>query len=155
MQKRCLALVALLLIRTASSAQTGLIAQTGPAVAYLDPARPMAERIHDLISRMTLEEKVSQMMNTSPAIDRLGIPAYNWWNEGLHGVARTGIHATVFPQAIGMAATFDKPALFKMATFTSTEARAIHNEYLRRGDRGIYTGLTFWTPNINIFRDPP
>ena len=154
MQKRCLALVALLLIRTASSAQTGLIAQTGPAVAYLDPARPMAERIHDLISRMTLEEKVSQMMNTSPAIDRLGIPAYNWWNEGLHGVARTGIHATVFPQAIGMAATFDKPALFKMATFTSTEARAIHNEYLRRGDRGIYTGLTFWTPNINIFMDP-
>ncbi|HEY4334928.1 MAG TPA: glycoside hydrolase family 3 C-terminal domain-containing protein [Puia sp.] len=129
----------------------GLAAQTLP---YRDPGLPIPERIHDLIGRMTLEEKVSQMMNRSPAIDRLGIPAYNWWNEGLHGVARTGIHATVFPQAIGMAATFDKEALLLTATMVSTEARAIHNEYLRRGERDIYEGLTFWSPNINIFRDP-
>jgi beta-glucosidase len=103
---------------------------------------------------MTLEEKVSQMMNGSPAIDRLGIPAYNWWSEGLHGVARTGKHATVFPQAIGNAATFDQPNLQRMATMISTEARAIHHQYEREGHRDIYEGLTFWSPNINIFRDP-
>jgi beta-glucosidase len=113
-----------------------------------------SQRALALLSRMTLEEKVSQMMNTSPAIDRLGIPAYNWWNEGLHGVARTGKHATVFPQAIGNAATFDWPAVQKMADMISTEARAIHNQYLSEGKRDIYEGLTFWSPNINIFRDP-
>lgn len=121
---------------------------------FQDTSLPMYTRILDLISRMTLDEKVSQMMNHSPAIDRLGIPAYDWWNEGLHGVARSGMHATVFPQAIGLAATFDKEAMFQMASITSTEARAIHNEYLRKGSRDIYQGLTFWTPNINIFRDP-
>jgi beta-glucosidase len=114
----------------------------------------MSTRILDLIGRMTLEEKVSQMMSHSPAIDRLGIPAYDWWNEGLHGVARSGMHATVFPQAIGLAATFDKEAMLQMASITSTEARAIHNAYLSKGSRDIYQGLTFWTPNINIFRDP-
>jgi len=122
--------------------------------AYLNPQLPMEVRIKDLLKRMTLEEKVSQMMNGSPAIDRLGIPAYNWWNEGLHGVARTGKHATVFPQAIGNAATFDQPNLQQMATMISTEARAIHHQYEREGHRDIYEGLTFWSPNINIFRDP-
>ena len=121
---------------------------------YKDPSRPMADRIHDLLGRLTLEEKVSQMMNRSPAIPRLDIPAYNWWNEGLHGVARTHMHTTVFPQAIGLAATFDKEAMFTMADITSTEARAIHHEYEREGKHDIYEGLTFWTPNINIFRDP-
>jgi beta-glucosidase len=122
--------------------------------AWLNPQLPMAVRINNLLRRMTLEEKVSQMMNGSPAIDRLGIPAYNWWNEGLHGVARTGKHATVFPQAIGNAATFDQPNLQRMATMISTEARAIHHQYEREGHRDIYEGLTFWSPNINIFRDP-
>jgi beta-glucosidase len=142
---------------TATQATATQARATGPAgdtLRYKDASLPMAERIHDLIGRMTLEEKVSQMMNRSPAISRLDVPAYNWWNEGLHGVARSSLHATVFPQAIGMAATFDKEALFKMASITSTEARAMHNEYLRRGQRDIYEGLTFWTPNINIFRDP-
>jgi len=112
------------------------------------------QRVNDLVGRLTLAEKVSQMLNASPAIDRLGIPAYNWWNEALHGVARTGLKTTVFPQAIGLAATFDKDAMLTMATMTSDEARAVHQEYVRRGERGIYQGLTFWTPNINIFRDP-
>jgi len=96
--------------------------------AYLNPQLPLAVRVSDLLRRMTLEEKVSQMMNGSPAIDRLGIPAYNWWSEGLHGVARTGKHATVFPQAIGNAATFDQPNLQRMAAMISTEARAIHHQ---------------------------
>jgi beta-glucosidase len=122
--------------------------------AYLNPQLPLGVRVRDLLSRMTLEEKVSQMMNGSPAIDRLGIPAYNWWSEGLHGVARTGKHATVFPQAIGNAATFDQPNLQRMAAMISTEARAIHHQYEREGHRDIYEGLTFWSPNINIFRDP-
>lgn len=121
---------------------------------YKDVTKTFAERAQDLVSRMTLEEKVSQMMNNSPAIDRLDIPAYNWWNEGLHGVARTSKHATVFPQAIGNAATFDEPNLQNMASMISTEARALHNEFVREGKRGIYEGLTFWSPNINIFRDP-
>ena len=121
---------------------------------YLNPGLPLQERVADLLKRMTLEEKVSQMMNKSVGIDRLHIPAYNWWNEGLHGVARTGKHATVFPQAIGNAATFDKEGLLEMARMISTEARAIHHQYEREGKRDIYEGLTFWSPNINIFRDP-
>jgi beta-glucosidase len=102
---------------------------------------------------MTLQEKVSQMVHDAPAIERLGIPSYNWWNECLHGVARAGI-ATVFPQAIGMAATWDTPLVKRMAEATSDEARAKHHQFVRQGDRRIYKGLTFWTPNINIFRDP-
>ncbi len=124
------------------------------AYPFQNPDLPLDQRVNDLVGRLTLAEKVSQMLNASPAIDRLGIPAYNWWNEALHGVARTGLKTTVFPQAIGMAATFDKDAMLTMATMTSDEARAVHQEYVRRGERGIYQGLTFWTPNINIFRDP-
>jgi beta-glucosidase len=102
---------------------------------------------------MTLEEKVSQMMNAAPAIERLGIPEYEWWNESLHGVARAGF-ATVFPQAIGLAATWNTSLMAQVADVISTEARAKHHEFVRRNERGRYQGLTFWSPNINIFRDP-
>jgi len=110
-------------------------------------------KIKDLISKMTLEEKVSQLLYKSPAIERLGIAEYNWWNECLHGVARAGI-ATVFPQAIALAATFDDILIEEIATAISDEARAKHNEAVKCGNLGQYWGLTFWTPNINIFRDP-
>ncbi|URM36460.1 glycoside hydrolase family 3 C-terminal domain-containing protein [Flavobacterium anhuiense] len=113
------------------------------------------ERVENLVSQLTLEEKVAQMLNAAPAIPRLGIPAYDWWNETLHGVARTPFKTTVFPQAIAMAATFDKNSLFKMADYSALEGRAIYNkavELNRTNER--YLGLTYWTPNINIFRDP-
>ena len=106
-----------------------------------------------LVSQMTIQEKITQMLYQSPAIERLGIPAYNWWNEALHGVARAGI-ATMFPQAIGMAATFDENLLHQVADIVSTEGRAKFNAFSRKGDRDIYKGITFWAPNINIFRDP-
>lgn len=122
---------------------------------FRNPDLDMEIRIKDLISRLTLEEKVSMMKHQSPAIERLGVPAYNWWNEALHGVARTNEKVTVFPQAIGMAATFDTEALQKMGDIASSEGRALFNEDLRNGKTGsIYRGLTYWTPNINIFRDP-
>ncbi|MDR0784841.1 MAG: glycoside hydrolase family 3 C-terminal domain-containing protein [Treponema sp.] len=111
------------------------------------------ERIKNLITDMTLEEKVSQLTYTSAAIPRLGIPEYNWWNECLHGVARAGL-ATVFPQAIALAATFDEDFVGRVASAISDEARAKYNEAVKRGNRGQYWGLTFWTPNVNIFRDP-
>jgi len=120
---------------------------------YLDPDRDFESRAADLVSRMTLEEKVSQMQNSAAAIPRLGVPAYDWWNEALHGVARAG-GATVFPQAIAMAATFDTPLMHEIATTISDEARAKHHEFLRHDQHGRYQGLTFWSPNINIFRDP-
>lgn len=120
---------------------------------FKDPTLPVEKRVDDLVSRMTLEEKVAQMQNAAAGIERLGVPEYEWWNEALHGVARAGI-ATVFPQAIGLAATFDEKIVWQVADATSTEARAKHHEYVRRGERGRYKGLTFWTPNINIFRDP-
>jgi beta-glucosidase len=120
---------------------------------YKDPTLPIEKRVDDLISRMTLEEKVSQMMNASRAVERLGIPEYEWWNEGLHGVARAG-YATVFPQAIGLAATWNTNLMHEVADVISTEARAKHHEFARRGERGRYKGLTYWSPNINIFRDP-
>jgi beta-glucosidase len=120
---------------------------------YKDPSAPLDRRVDDLLSRMTLEEKVSQLMNDSAAIPRLGVPAYNWWNECLHGVARAG-RATVFPEPIGIASTWDTKLMFRVATAISDEARAKNNEFLRRGEHEIYQGLTFWTPNINIFRDP-
>ena len=121
---------------------------------YLDPDRPLAERVQDLIAHLTLKEKVSQMTHEAAAIPRLGIPAYNFWSEGLHGVARSG-RATVFPQAIGMAATWDRDLIDRVASAISDEARAKYHEALRRhGSTGIYQGLTFWSPNINIFRDP-
>jgi len=110
-------------------------------------------KIKELISQMTLEEKVSQLFYKSPAIERLGIPEYNWWNECLHGVARAGV-ATVFPQAIALAATFDDALVGRIADAISDEARAKYNEAIKQGNRGQYWGLTFWTPNINIFRDP-
>lgn len=112
-------------------------------------------RAKDIVSRLTLEEKVAQMMDIAPAIPRLGIPAYNWWNETLHGVARSKDTVTVFPQAIGMAATFSKEALKRMGEICAIEARAIYNQALKENKHGErYKGLTFWTPNINIFRDP-
>ncbi len=123
------------------------------APAYLDLKRSFEERAADLVSRMTLEEKVSQMQNSAPAIPRLGVPAYDWWNEALHGVARAG-QATVFPQAIGLSATFDTALMSQVATAISDEARAKYNEFERHDMHGRYEGLTFWSPNINIFRDP-
>ncbi|MBW1298914.1 glycoside hydrolase family 3 protein [Aquimarina litoralis] len=120
---------------------------------YRDPKLSASERANDLISHMTLSEKVSQMRYDAPAIERLGVPAYNWWNECLHGVARAG-KATVFPQAIGMGATWNAPLLFDVGTVISDEARAKHHRFIKENRRGIYQGLTFWTPNINIFRDP-
>jgi beta-glucosidase len=124
-----------------------------PAPPYLNPDADVAARARDLVARMTLDEKVSQLMDQSPAIPRLGVPAYGWWNECLHGVARAGI-ATVFPQAIGLAATFDPPLVGEMAQAIANEARAKHHQFVREGQRGRYQGLTFWSPNINIFRDP-
>jgi beta-glucosidase len=114
---------------------------------------PLEQRVDDLLSRMTLEEKISQMMNGSPAIERLGIPEYNWWGEALHGVARAGL-ATVFPQAIGLGATWDEDMMFRVSTAISDEARAKHHDFVRNDKRFIYQGLTMWSPNINIFRDP-
>ncbi len=111
------------------------------------------DRAAHLVSQMTLDEKVSQIVFESPAIERLDIPRYNWWNECLHGVGRAGV-ATVFPQAIGLAATWDPDLILRVATAIADEARAKHHQALRRGFSGIYTGLTFWSPNINIFRDP-
>ncbi len=120
---------------------------------FQDPTKTISERVDDLIGRMTLEEKVYQLMYNAPAIDRLGIPQYNWWNECLHGVARAG-RATVFPQAIGMAATWDPDLMFRVGEVISTEARAKYNAFTAAGNRERYQGLTFWTPNVNIFRDP-
>lgn len=135
-----------------------LVLQLVPAqqtweLPYLNPELSLDARVNDLVSRMTLEEKISQMMNAAPAIDRLGIPAYEWWNECLHGVGRAGL-ATVFPQAIGLGATWDEDLVFRVSTAISDEARAKHHEFVRNGSRARYQGLTFWTPNINIFRDP-
>lgn len=113
----------------------------------------VAARIDDLLGRMTLSEKISQLTNKSAAIPRLGIAEYDWWNEALHGVARAGL-ATVFPQAVAMAATWNAPLLREIGDAVSTEARAKYNDALRHGERGTYHGLTFWSPNINIFRDP-
>ena len=111
------------------------------------------ERARELVSKMTLEEKLARMRYDAPAIERLGVPAYNWWNECLHGVARQGC-ATVFPQAIGLASSFNTELMHKVATAISDEARAKYNEFKRFGSTEQYQGLTFWSPNINIFRDP-
>jgi len=117
------------------------------------PSQPLDDRVADLLSRMTLEEKISQMVYNSPAIDRLGITPYNWWSECLHGVARSG-RATVYPQAIGLAATFDRDLIFRIGTAISDEGRAMFHAATAKGFYRQYGGLTFWTPNINIFRDP-
>jgi beta-glucosidase len=142
-------LIAALLL--CGAAATRLAAQTPD---YQNQDLPFDVRARDLVSRMTLEEKVSQMQDTAPAIKRLGVPAYGWWNEALHGVARSGL-ATSFPQAIGLAAMWDDPLMHQMATAISDEARAKYQDYLRRnGLTDRYQGLTFWSPNINLFRDP-
>jgi len=128
-------------------------ASAADAQPWLDTGKPFDERAAALVAEMTLEEKAAQMQNDTPAIERLGVPAYDWWNEALHGVARAGA-ATVFPQAIGMAATFDVPLMDEVSRTISDEARAKHHRFLREGQHGRYQGLTFWSPNINIFRDP-
>jgi beta-glucosidase len=120
---------------------------------FLDHTRSIEERVDDVVARMTFEEKVSQMGSNAPAIERLGIPKYNWWNEALHGVGRAGL-ATVFPQVIGLASTWNADLIYQMATAISDEGRAKHHEAIRNGVHSEYTGLTYWSPNINIFRDP-
>ena len=123
------------------------------AMPFMNSALPIDKRVNDIISRMTLEEKVSQLVDRSAAIPRLNIPFYDWWNEGLHGIARSG-YATMFPQAIGNAATWDAPLFKKIGTVVSTEARAKYNDALKHNNHERYYGLTIWSPNINIFRDP-
>src|SRR6266700_4066766 len=120
----------------ASQGQSTSAAKETASASYLDTTLPIPQRVNDLVSRLTLEEKVSQMQDVAPAIPRLGIPAYNWWNEALHGVARSGL-ATSFPQAIGLAATWDDSLIFQMATVISDEARAKHHEYVRQGSRFV------------------
>lgn len=130
-------------------------AQQANTFSFQNTSLSFEQRVNDLVSRMTLEEKVAQMLNAAPAIPRLGVPAYDWWNEVLHGVARTPFKVTVYPQAIAMAAGFDTNALFTMADYSAMEGRAIHNKAIQLGrEKERYLGLTYWTPNINIFRDP-
>ena len=147
MRLRCLSAVSLFSLLLASA----FLQAQSPA--YLNPKLPAAERAHDLVSRMTLDEKASQLEDWAPSIPRLGVPDYETWNEALHGVARAG-YATVFPQAIGMAATWDTKIVQAMGDVVSDEARAKYNLAQREGNRRIFYGLTFWSPNINIFRDP-
>lgn len=135
------------------AAVPALQAHAADARPWLDTTRSFEDRAAALVAQMTLEEKAAQMQNDSPAIERLGLPAYDWWNEALHGVARAG-GATVFPQAIGMAASFDIPLMDQVSAAISDEARAKHHRFLAEGKHGRYQGLTFWSPNINIFRDP-
>ncbi len=125
----------------------------GADYPFQDPSLPIDQRVSDLVGRMTAEEKISQMSMTAAAIPRLGIPEYTWWNEGLHGIARSG-HATVFPQAIGLAATWDTNLLHSVGDTVATEARAKYSDAIAHGNHRIYFGLTIWSPNINIFRDP-
>ncbi|HVR23326.1 MAG TPA: glycoside hydrolase family 3 C-terminal domain-containing protein [Candidatus Polarisedimenticolia bacterium] len=126
---------------------------TGRDLVFRDPLQTPEDRAADLVGRLTLEEKVLQMQNAAPAIARLDIPPYDWWNEALHGVARAG-RATVFPQAIGLAATWDTDLIHSVSDVISTEARAKYNEAQRNGNYRRYYGLTFWSPNVNVFRDP-
>ena len=144
MEKKLFFIVPLAFLLNLAQAQTP---------GFLNTSLPIDARVKDLVSRLTTDEKVHQMLNNSPAIPRLGIPAYNWWNEALHGVARSGV-ATIFPQAIGLAACFDDSLAFREASAISDEARAMYNAAVRNGNTVQYGGLTFWTPNINIFRDP-
>ena len=127
--------------------------KTAGTMPYRNPALPIEQRVDDLVGRMTLEEKVSQLIDRASAIPRLNIPTYNWWNEGLHGIARSG-YATLFPQAIGNAATWDAPLVNRIGAVISTEARAKYNDAIRHDVHDRYYGLTIWSPNINIFRDP-
>jgi len=120
---------------------------------YKDKSLSAQERAEDITERLTLEEQASQLKYDAPAVERLGIPSYNWWSEGLHGVARAGT-ATMFPQAIGLAAMFDEDTMKQVGRVISDEARAKYNEYSAHGDHDIYKGLCLWSPNVNIFRDP-
>ncbi len=152
---RSLAIVVLLIfsvgVRDRAPAQNR---DNKPEPAYLNPSLPIDQRVDDLVSRMTMEEKASQLVHQAAAIPRLQVPAYNWWSEALHGVAFAG-KATVFPEPIGLAASWDAPLIREMADVIGTEARAKHNEAVQNGHGGdIMRGLTFWSPNINIFRDP-
>ena len=130
-----------------------ILSGCGNQPAYKNSNLSPEERAEDLLQQLTLEEKVALMMDNSKPVERLGIKPYNWWNEALHGVARAG-KATVFPQAIAMAATFDDDALYETFTMVSDEARAKYHQYQKNKEYDRYKGLTFWTPNINIFRDP-
>ena len=156
-EKWCLASIKCVTVVLAGLAFGGslLLAQNAlsPSSApYLNPALPTDQRVDDLISRMTLEEKASQLVNQARAIPRLGVPAYDWWSESLHGVAVNG--TTEFPEPVGLASTFDAPAIHEMAVAISTEARIKHAQAVRAGHSNIFEGLDFWAPNINIFRDP-
>jgi beta-glucosidase len=156
MNEHRIRVVAVLLLASLLWTVCGSFAQTAQSASippYLDPSQAIAVRVDDLISRMTLEEKASQLVNQARAIPRLRVPEYDWWSEALHGVARAGT-ATVFPEPIGLAATFDDPLIHEMAVVIGTEARAKHNQAVRAGRRDIMEGLDFWSPNINIFRDP-
>ncbi len=134
---------------TSAYAQQG--SDTSSPPLYLDPKAPVDRRVDDLVSRMTFEEKASQVVHRAAAIPRLQVPAYNWWTEALHGVLTTP--TTVFPEPIGLAASFDVPLVHEMAVVIGTEARAKHHEQIRQGIfQGV--GLDFWSPNVNIFRDP-
>ena len=149
MRLKLVAFTGLLLLVICSST----FGQKKSDLPYLNTKLAVEDRVEDLVSRMTMKEKVTQLFNHAEAIERLGVPAYDWWNECLHGVARAG-KATVFPQAIGLSATFDQDLMFRVADAISDEARAKHHNFVANNVRSIYTGLTFWTPNINIFRDP-
>jgi beta-glucosidase len=120
---------------------------------FHDPALSISARVDDLVARLTLPEKINQLLHENNAVERLGVPAYNWWNEACHGVGRNG-RATVFPQVIGLAATWNRALIQQIATIVADEARAKHHAAVAAGHRGQYQGLTFWTPNVNIFRDP-
>ena len=163
MRLRCCSIVAVLLLLTFARAQAPAPSdppaptqeQIGAAAAmpFRNPDLPIQQRVDDLVSRLTLDEKVSQVIDRAGPIPRLDIPAYNWWNEGLHGIARSGF-ATMFPQAIGNAATWDAPLVHAIGQVVSTEARAKYNDAIAHGNHDRYYGLTIWSPNINIFRDP-
>jgi beta-glucosidase len=158
--RNCLVVYGVTLAVIALMVSVGLTApgnaQTKPvnaAPSYMDSSLSIEKRVDDLVSRMTLDEKVRQMQHVAPAIPRLGVPSYDWWSEALHGVARSG-HATVFPQAIGMAAAWDRDMVYVEGQTIATEGRAKYNQAQREGNHSIFFGLDFWSPNINIFRDP-
>ena len=152
-RRRPLALLVVSLAAAGLAAPFGARAQSPAELPFRNPDLPLEQRVDDLLGRLTLDEKVSLMIERAAPVERLGIPSFPWWNEALHGVARTG-RATVFPQAIALAATWDADLMVRVATAVSDEARAMNNMWIARGKRNLYQGLVFWSPNINIFRDP-